>query len=135
PSRDLVVAALNGAASAGVVPVVAAGNDFDDFGFGSVGSPGSAAKAITVGAASKARTIASFSSSGPTPVSLELKPEVSAPGVNILSSVPASVGLWDRFSGTSMAAPHVAGGVALLRQRHPSWTVAQLKSALASTGD
>jgi subtilisin family serine protease len=135
PSRDLVVAALNGAADAGVVPVVAAGNDFDDFGYGSVGSPGSAAKAITVGAATKARTIASFSSSGPTPVSLELKPEVSAPGVSILSSVPASFGQWDRFSGTSMAAPHVAGGAALLRQRHPAWTVAQIKSALASTGD
>jgi subtilisin family serine protease len=135
PSRDLVVAALNGAAAAGVVPVVAAGNEFDDFGFGSVGSPGSAAKAITVGAASKTRTIEYFSSSGPTPVSLQLKPEVSAPGGNILSSVPAAFGLWDRFSGTSMAAPHVAGGVALLRQRHPGWTVAQLKSALTLTGD
>ncbi len=135
PSRDLVVAALNGAAAAGVVPVVAAGNEFDDFGFGSVGSPGSAAQAITVGAASKTRTIENFSSSGPTPVSLQMKPEVSAPGGNILSSVPASFGLWDRFSGTSMAAPHVAGGVALLRQRHPGWTVAQVKSALALTGD
>ena len=135
PSRDLVVAAINGAAAAGVVPVVAAGNEFDDFGFGSVGSPGSAAKAITVGAASKTLTIESFSSSGPTPVSLQLKPEVSAPGGNILSSLPASFGLWDRFSGTSMAAPHVAGGVALLQQRHPGWTVAQLKSALALTGD
>ena len=135
PSRDLVVQAIDGAADAGVVPVVAAGNDFDDFGFGSVGSPGSAPKAITVGAASKGRAIEPFSSSGPTPVSLQFKPEVSAPGGNILSSVPAAEGLWDRFSGTSMAAPHVAGGAALLRQRHPGWTVAQLKSALTTTGD
>ncbi|MBA2474443.1 MAG: S8 family serine peptidase [Actinobacteria bacterium] len=134
PSRDVVVAAMNAAAAAGVVPVVAAGNDFAEFGRGSVGSPGSAARAITVAAVSKAREIADFSSGGPTPVSLQLKPDVSAPGVAITSSVPAREGTWDEFSGTSMAAPHVAGGAALLRQRHPEWTVEQLKSALVSTG-
>ena len=53
PSRDLVVAAINAAADAGVVPVIAAGNDFDDFGYGSVSSPGSAAKAITAAAVTK----------------------------------------------------------------------------------
>src|SRR5260221_132554 len=46
PSRDLLVTALEGAAAAGVVPVIAAGNDFSDFGFGSVSSPGSAPSAI-----------------------------------------------------------------------------------------
>ena len=50
PSRDIVVQALAAAARAGVVPVVAAGNDFDEFGRGSVSSPGSAPDAITVGA-------------------------------------------------------------------------------------
>ena len=54
PARDLVVAAINGAAAAGVVPVIAAGNDFEEFGRGSVSSPGSALNAITVGAVSKA---------------------------------------------------------------------------------
>ena len=49
PSRDLVVRALDGAAAAGVVPVVAAGNDYGEFGGGSIASPGSAASAITVG--------------------------------------------------------------------------------------
>ena len=44
PSRDLVVKAIEGAAAAGVVPVVAAGNDFDDFGYGSVSSPGERAR-------------------------------------------------------------------------------------------
>ncbi len=134
PSRDLVAEALNGAADAGVVPVVAAGNDFDAFGRGSVSSPGTAAKAITVAAVTKAGVVAPFSSSGPTPLSLGFKPEVSAPGVSVLSSLPGRSGSWGELSGTSMAAPHVAGAVALLRQRHPDWTVAQIKSALVLTG-
>jgi Subtilase family len=66
-------------------------------------------------------------------VSLQLKPDVASPGVSILSSQPR--GRWALFSGTSMAAPHVAGAVALLRERHPTWTVAQIKSALVQTGD
>ena len=135
PSRDLVAAALNAAADAGVVPTVAAGNDYEDYGRGSLSSPGSAVKAITAGAVSKRRIVASFSSSGPTPVSLRLKPDVTAPGENIISSVPPRAGLWEFYSGTSMAAPHVAGAAALLRQRHPTWSVAQVKSALVVTGD
>ena len=138
PSRDIVVQALAAAARAGVVSVVAAGNDFADFGRGSIGSPGSAPAAITVGAVSTSRSgpddvVGSFSSSGPTPLSLRLKPEVSAPGVSIFSAAPGDS--YATLSGTSMAAPHVAGGVALLLQRHPTWTPAQVKSALALTGD
>ena len=140
PSRDLVVQAINAAADAGVVPAIAAGNDYDDFGDGSVSSPGSAAKAITAASVSSGRSgtvdsISSFSSGGPTPVSLQLKPDVAAPGGEVLSSVPAREGSWAVFSGTSMAAPHVAGAAALLRERHPTWNVAQLKSALVLTGD
>ena len=135
PSRDLLVTALEGAAAAGVVPVVAAGNDFTDFGYGSVSSPGNAPSAITVAAADSHNAIASFSSAGPTPMSLQMKPDVTAPGVSILSSVPASQGSFGELSGTSMAAPHVAGAAALLEERHPSWTVAQIKSALELTGD
>jgi subtilisin family serine protease len=136
PSRDLVVRALDGAAAAGVIPVIAGGNDYADFGSGSITSPGSAQRAITVAAvtADPLPTLADFSSAGPTPFSLQLKPDVSAPGVDILSSVPARVGTWSGFSGTSMAAPHVAGAAALLRQRHPTWTVENVKSALAQTG-
>ena len=134
PARDIVVKAIDGAARAGVVPAIAAGNDFDGFGRGSVGSPGSAPLAITSAAVTKSKVIASFSSGGPTPVSLQMKPDVSAPGVAVLSSVPARDGLWAEWSGTSMASPHVAGAAALLKQIHPSWTVAQIKSALVLTG-
>jgi subtilisin family serine protease len=135
PSRDIVVQAMNAAADAGVVPVISAGNDFDSVGPGSIGSPSSASKAIAVAAATKSRVIAPFSSGGPAPVSLELKPDVTAPGVNILSSFPRREGLWRFLDGTSMASPHVAGAAAVLLQRHPGWTVAQLKSALVSTGN
>ena len=140
PTRDIVVAAIDNAADAGVVPVIAAGNEFGDAGKGSVGSPGTAPKAITVAASTDgdsgpADTIAGFSSSGPTPTSLQMKPDVTAPGVDILSSLPRNQWSNHDWSGTSMASPHVAGAAALLKERHPSWTVEQIKSALESTGD
>jgi subtilisin family serine protease len=133
PTRDLVVQAIDAAADAGVVPVLAAGNDFSEMGFGSVGSPGVAAKAITVAATTKGREMAGFSAGGPTPISLRMKPDVSAPGAAVVSSVPEDEGGWASFSGTSMASPHVAGAAALLLQRHPAWTPAQVKSALSLT--
>jgi subtilisin family serine protease len=138
PRRDIVVRALDNAAAAGVVPVVAAGNDYIEAGAGSVGSPANAVSAITAAASTLGGDgthpdhIADFSSGGPTSVSLELKPDVTAPGVDVLSSVPMHD--FDVLDGTSMSAPHVAGGAALLLQRHPKWTVQQVKSALASTG-
>ena len=134
PSRDIVARALDAAAAAGVVPVVAAGNSDLDEGAGSVSSPASSAQAISVAAVGfqgNASYHADFSSVGPTPLSLRSKPDVAAPGVNVLSSVR---GGWTPLSGTSMASPHVAGAAALLRQRHPSWTVAQIKAALVETG-
>ena len=137
PSRDIVARALDAAAAAGVVPVVAAGNDYNDFGAGSVSSPANSEGAIAVGAVEiggspTTRTHAEFSSVGPTTISLRLKPDVAAPGVDVLSSVPG--GGWSSFSGTSMAAPHIAGSAALLRQRHPSWSAEQVKSALVQSG-
>jgi subtilisin family serine protease len=79
--------------------------------------------------------VTSFSSAGPTAFGHQLKPDVSAPGGQILSATLANT---DRsrfgvFDGTSMATPHVAGAAALLLQLHSSWTPAQVKSALMST--
>jgi subtilisin family serine protease len=138
PRRDIVVQALDNAAAAGVVPVVAAGNDFTVAGLGSIGSPANTPAAISVAASTQgdrglADVAAYFSSAGPTPISLLLKPDVTAPGVNVLSAIPPDD--WETLDGTSMATPHVAGGAALLLQRHPTWTVEQVKSAFAATGD
>ncbi len=137
PSRDIVALALDAAAAAGVVSVVSAGNDYSELGAGSVSSPANSARAIAVGAVEISgspvrREHAEFSSVGPTTISLRLKPDVAAPGVDVLSSV--SGGGWAELSGTSMASPHIAGAAALLRQRHPGWTVEQLKSALVQSG-
>ncbi|GIU94744.1 MAG: hypothetical protein KatS3mg012_1201 [Gaiellaceae bacterium] len=134
PARDLVARALDAAAALGIVSVVAAGNDFNDLGAGSVSSPGTSARAISVGAAAlapSAATHAEFSSVGPTPISLRLKPDVLAPGVAVTSATPGAG--WASFSGTSMAAPHVAGAAALLRQRYPAWSPERVKSALTQT--
>uniref|UniRef100_A0A2N9ICN0 Inhibitor I9 domain-containing protein n=1 Tax=Fagus sylvatica TaxID=28930 RepID=A0A2N9ICN0_FAGSY len=79
--------------------------------------------------------VASFSSRGPSSVSpAVLKPDIAAPGVDILAAVPPSDG--SRFamkSGTSMACPHVAGIVALIKSAHPKWSPAAIRSALVTT--
>ncbi|MGM9926981.1 MAG: S8 family serine peptidase [Bacillus sp. (in: firmicutes)] len=74
--------------------------------------------------------LASFSSRGPVTVSWEIKPDLLAPGMAINSTVP---GGYLSLQGTSMAAPHVTGAAALLKQAHPEWTPEQIKSALMST--
>jgi minor extracellular serine protease Vpr len=79
--------------------------------------------------------ITSFSSRGPTAFGHDLKPDVSAPGGQILSSTlpNTSESRFAVFDGTSMATPHVAGAAALLLELHPTWTPTEVKSALVST--
>ncbi|MDK8191997.1 S8 family serine peptidase [Paenibacillus sp. UMB7766-LJ446] len=80
------------------------------------------------------------SSRGPAKVTLDIKPDVVAPGTSILSTVPAYEPgadysqAYDRKSGTSMATPHVAGLVALLIEKHSDWTPFDIKVALMNNG-
>ena len=125
---DPVTLAVENASHAGVLFCVAAGNDGAGF---SIGSPANAPAALTVGAIDRDGKVAAFSSRGPTRTDLQLKPEVSAPGVGIVSTVPG--GGYEAFSGTSMATPHVTGLVALLRAIDPSRSPAVIKSAIVAS--
>jgi subtilisin family serine protease len=81
---------------------------------------------------------ASFSSRGPSPAASGdvLKPDVIAPGQDILAAFSPVVGGLDfnQISGTSMSSPHVAGLAALLKDKHPDWSPMMIKSALMTTG-
>ncbi len=124
---DPATTAVENAVRAGVVVCVAAGNSGS---FNSLGSPAVAPAAITVGAVDRQGAVARFSSRGPAPGSLDVKPEVLAPGVDILSTLPD--GGHGRMSGTSMAAPHAAGVAALLRQMDPAMDALEVKSRIVS---
>ncbi|MBI5878128.1 MAG: S8 family serine peptidase [Chloroflexi bacterium] len=106
--------------AAGIVQVFSNGNN-GVMGLGTVGAPASYPESFGVGATDSADQVAYFSSRGPSPIDGHIKPDVSAPGVGVRSSVPG--GGYQLMSGTSMAAPHVAGLAALLRQAQPSLTV------------
>ncbi len=83
--------------------------------------------------------MASFSSQGPTDVDFRVKPDVVAPGVNVLSSIPhqfcAAPPCFAFFQGTSMATPHLAGSAAVLRWAYPDWSAAAIRSAIVNTAD
>jgi subtilisin family serine protease len=153
---DPMVQAAEAAVDAGVVVVMAHGNGGPEE--GTTPSPALSAKVISVGAVSRSDAltppaaggskagivasagdvVAGFSARGPGPDGI-VKPDMVAPGVDILSAgfgsgaCPRSLQGFGTLTGSSMAAPHVAGAAALLIQRHPGWTPAQVKSALMST--
>jgi len=149
---DPMSKAVDSVVDSGVVVVIAAGNSGPEE--RTIGSPGTARKAITVGATNKYNNIAYFSSRGPViwedeEGNLEtiglIKPDIVAPGVDICAAQ------WEdafenygyvrcttepdriAISGTSMATPHVAGAAALLLQKHPDWTPEEIKMALRNT--
>ena len=79
-------------------------------------------------------TFASFSSGGPRSGDSGLKPDLSAPGVSIMSTASGTGNLGEILSGTSMASPHVAGSAALTVQAHPTWKADDVRAALVNTG-
>ena len=140
---DPMSIAVDNAVRAGVVAVIAAGNSGPRS--QTIGSPGTARKAITVGAVDKKDTLAYFSSRGPVIWSGGVlhKPEVVAPGVSIcaaqwenaFSGRECTDGAHAAISGTSMATPHVAGLAALLKGKYPALSAEQIRSLIISTAD
>jgi subtilisin family serine protease len=102
-----------------------------------------AGQSTTIGAANayflttNANIMAGFSSQGPTDVDFRVKPDVVAPGVNVLSSIPhqfcATPPCFAFFQGTSMATPHLAGSAAVVIGQHPDWSAADVRSAIVNT--
>ncbi len=117
---NVMLTVVNNVVAAGIITVHSAGNSGSSC--ESVSDPAAIYDAsYTIGATDSSDNIASFSSRGPVTIdgSGRMKPDISAPGVNIRSSVPGG-GYAGGWQGTSMAGPHVAGAVALLLQRAPS---------------
>ncbi|WP_327352497.1 S8 family peptidase [Streptomyces sp. NBC_01304] len=125
------------ARNSGTLFVVAAGNLGERIGDNSISSPGCTPGVLSVGAVDRENATAYFSSRGPAPTTHTLKPEITAPGVDISAANAGGRGVYayQSMSGTSMATPHVAGAAAILKQRHPDWTPQQLKSALVSSAN
>ncbi|MFF7211940.1 S8 family serine peptidase [Streptomyces sp. NPDC008238] len=122
-------------AETGALFVVAAGNDGPAA--YSLAAPGTADAALTVGAVDASDHLAEFSSAGPRMNGDALKPDMTAPGVDVLAArsqyMEWGEGYYRVDSGTSMATPHVAGAAVLLAQKHPLWTGQRIKDALMGT--
>jgi subtilisin family serine protease len=123
------------ARNGGTLFVVSAGNTGPSL--NTVSSPGCAPSVLTVGAVDRDDRTVPFSSRGPAAVTHTLKPEIAAPGVAISAASAGGRGVYAyrSMSGTSMAAPHVAGAAAVVKQRHPQWTAQQVKAALVSSAN
>ncbi|RAS71266.1 subtilase family protein [Lentzea atacamensis] len=124
-------------AETGVLFVAAAGNSGDRV---KVGGPAAADAVLAVANLTKSGTVNEWSSQGPRYRDFAVKPDIAAPGTDIVAARAAGT-LWEyyvddlhaKLTGTSMAAPHVAGAAAILAQRNPSWTAAELKAHLMAT--
>ncbi|UCG03158.1 MAG: S8 family serine peptidase, partial [Candidatus Heimdallarchaeota archaeon] len=116
--------ALTYATANDVVIIAAAGNA----GSSTLSYPAAYPEAISVSATDKSDDLAFFSNYGSTL-------EISAPGVDIYSTIPVTMGSYDSKSGTSMACPHVSGVAALILSEFPSWSAEQIREHLRDKGD
>ncbi|MEU0879275.1 S8 family serine peptidase [Lentzea sp. NPDC005914] len=124
-------------AETGALFVAAAGNLGDRR---KIGGPAAADAALAVANLTKSGTVNEWSTRGPRFKDFAVKPDIAAPGTDIVAA-RAEGTLWEyyvddlhaRLTGTSMAAPHVAGAAAVLAQRNPSWTATELKANLMAT--
>ncbi|MFH1835804.1 MAG: glycoside hydrolase domain-containing protein [Methanobacteriota archaeon] len=157
---DISSRAIDTAVENGVIAVVAAGNcgpqgssSCIKTGDETIGTPGTARKAITVGSTDKADIISGFSSRGPIQLPREtiIKPDVVAPGGLICAAQSSQDTMWDEawigfgvdihcfdtshinISGTSMATPHVSGLAAIMKQAHSNWTPSDVKKVMEET--
>ncbi|WP_175482692.1 S8 family serine peptidase [Actinokineospora iranica] len=139
PEEDPLEAAVNRlSAEKGTLFVISAGNAGPRA--RTVSSPGSADAALTVGSVERDDSLSFFSSRGPRIGDGAVKPDITGPGSGIVAAKAAQGQIGDpvepgyvSLSGTSMAAPHVAGAAAILAQRHPEWSGARLKAALTAS--
>ncbi|MFD4998350.1 S8 family serine peptidase [Streptomyces buecherae] len=143
PGLDPLETAVNKlSAEKGILFAIAAGNE-GELGSSTVSSPGSADAALTVGAVDKADKLANFSSRGPRVGDGAVKPDVTAPGVDIGAAAapgsdiagggtPVADG-YVAISGTSMSTPHAAGAAAILAQQHPDWSGERIKATLVAS--
>ncbi|MCB0195045.1 MAG: S8 family serine peptidase [Anaerolineae bacterium] len=115
--------------AADIFPAFSAGNSGPNA--GTVGSPGDYANSFASGATDSGDNIAYFSSRGPSLLTSETKPDISAPGYNIYSAW--NNGSYATISGTSMASPHTAGCVALVKAANPGLTIGQIEDVLINT--
>ncbi|MEU7901167.1 S8 family serine peptidase [Nonomuraea sp. NPDC049152] len=129
PGLDPLELAVNTlSATKGTLFVVAAGNNGKS---GTVNSPGSADAALTVGAVDRDDQLAAFSSRGPRSFDHAVKPDITAPGTDIMAAKLGGGHI--AHSGTSMGTPHVAGAAAIIAQQHPDWNGERIKAALVES--
>ena len=121
----------------GIITVAAIGNLNDQFAEPNTTSPGNCPNAIGVGAVDNNNNIASFSSRGPAVWNgtTYVKPNICAPGVSIYSTIPSSLGNYGYMQGTSQAAPHITGIIALMLQANPQLTQTEILDILVDTAD
>jgi len=136
---DPIQMATDGAASQPKVPAYNISFDAGQVLLNANGTATTISVALSYFLTTNADIMGDFSSQGPTNNDFRVKPDLVAPGVNVLSSIPhqfcATPPCFAFFNGTSMATPHLAGGAAVVRGQHPDWSAAEVRSAIVNTAD